>query len=242
MLMERKTDILIASLPVDRNDPQAYARATARLDAALNRMPAQRRACIQDGDDLMFFDHDGIRVGLSWVALPQQSFLILALGAHPDVVPFHHSSAANEVFARALIKVIALGAASETVLWQTLEGKLNQDLLDQVAEHLEDSHVPPVPPQRQLADPLVSGPISVAPLRAPQRTPIQPRRASKPTPKDDVLADLRAAIAIEEDPPSMQMKLSAYALSGAFVFVTPVMGVAMLTYSVLRHVQEVAAA
>lgn len=239
--MEQNSDILIASLPIDLSDTHAFDRATARLDAALNRMPAQRRACIYDGDDLTFFDHDGLRVGLSLVSLPDQGFLVLALGAHPDIGSHFDSEEVNELFARTLLKMIAPTAEAETILWQRLHGVLDPDIVDAVAVHLEECDLPVIKTARQMADPMLKDVIEVPNAQVPCRSKIMSHRIA-PQQKDDVLADLRAAIAIPDAPEhNMPMKLSAYALSGACVFVTPAMGVAMLTYSVLRHVQEVAA-
>lgn len=230
--MNKTPKIIIACVPVDPEDRDAFQRAIARLDAALDRLPAQRRACLQDGDDLTFFDHDSLRVGLSWLDLPERSFLILALGAPPDILPFNPGETTNDVFARALLRMIAPQVEADLVLWQVAQGALIADVLDGVADRLEKEE-PRLPAAVHVLRPAQMGGPSLAPdmraLDLPHAGP-EPRLHLN---EEDVLADLRAVL--DEAEPSMQMKLSAYALSTAFIFVTPAVGFAMLTYAILRH-------
>lgn len=230
--MQKMPPIIIACVPVDPQDREAFQRAIARLDAALDRLPAQRRACLQDGDDLTFFDHDSLRVGLSWLDLPDRAFLILALGAPPDILPFNPGETTNDVFARALLRMIAPQVEADLVLWQVAQGALIADVLDGVADRLENEGPKVSAPVHVLRPAQMQGPSLAPDMRAPDLPPSENSARIK-IDHEDVLADLRAVL--DEDEPSMQMKLSAYALSTAFIFVTPAVGFAMLTYAILRH-------
>ena len=238
--MTKSSNIIIACLPVDPTDLDAFSRSTARLDAALSRLPAQRRACLQDGDDLTFFDHDSIRVGLSWLKLSDKAYLILALGAHPDILPFDPTEAIKDVFAKALVRMVAPFADDDVILWQSARGALVSDILDNVAADLEDAGDAPAFATSNLQPALLTGPAAANTDAAISHLKNKQDRArALPRSDQDVLAELRAVVYQTNAPqPSMQMKLSAYALSTAFVFVTPSVGLAMLTYAVLRHGED----
>ncbi|MEO9896128.1 MAG: hypothetical protein ABJD13_15285 [Paracoccaceae bacterium] len=226
--MKQQPPTVFVALMLAPNQADLFDEIEAEAADILSNRVASREARSAEGNDLVLLDRDNLRLGLGWASLPSGDALTLAIGAPPGAL-LEDKDARD---AAALLRDVAQCAEAlfdvRQTLWQVAQIPLSADSMDDHATRLA------------LFDPdakYATNPIFIE-AEATQRTS-RPKNDDQDNDQGhiDVLSSLRDIIEGTERP-SWALQASALAMSTAFAIVTPPVGIAMLTYAVLRQGED----
>lgn len=173
-----------------------------------------------DGVRTILIDSTRFRLAVTWATLSEVDLLSLAIGAHrSDQLSREDIQDATDMMGSLFRRAEALFEVQRSV-WQIAIAPLTAETMRAHAKSLGSPDVR-------------SGDVhflSFKPNRAMDTATAEPKISSS-----ELLKNMQAAGDEDSVKSSWAMQASALAMSTAFVFVTPPVGIAMLTYAALRQ-------
>jgi hypothetical protein len=214
---------------------QGFEDIVEEFDISFRPLGTTRRSLIWDGDDVVMIERDAIRIVLGWLPAKDEetsSFLIVAVGQAPNTAGIE----VDEHTCAMINLMVQDHAASYLPVWNVLradvEGPVDPDLVDIVAETLRNDYHPD-PSQDQPG--VRPSPWGYASHEADPAYALHPRRgAVSQEPQEDEVEDADYRDLAAPAPISLPQRLTIYTLGATMLLYTPPVGATLLVYSTLR--------
>lgn len=230
-----------------------FARIVSELEGVLTRLQPQDVRLQWDCDDYVCFDIPRTRIQLAWAEVDRRGYrgcLSVAVGPGEQASRGYHEDMCSR-----LVDRIQSRFDPVSVLWCQAEGAVESEVLDDLLDHLphlgnalpdiesviatlteqeaelsaKSTRVPALRPAQYKAQPVAAAPLSAAPLAAANDQPDLPRQSSQE------LEQVRRTLYPQDGQPyTTQMRLAVHCLNATLIVVWAPMGVALMTYSILR--------
>lgn len=204
------------------------------LEGLLSRMRNNVLRTRWDYEDIVVFDIGETRIVLGWsedLTDTRPACLLVSVGPLPSLATEAHDPA-HEVLCSRLVERIQTRYPPDAVLWRQLPLAIEPELVDALIDALPSAH--------EVLGPLEQpAPASAAPDRKVQQSlmpandsPDLPKRAE--TELDRVRAALYPPPAVASPTETAQMRLAAQAMNATLILVWMPLGVAAMTYSLIK--------
>lgn len=215
----------------------SFVRVVTELEGLLSRLPNTALRTRWDYEDVVVFDIGETRIVLGWSEDRTEVFpacLLVSVGSLPSATEAPHDSS-HELLCSRLVERIQTRYPPDAVLWRQLPLAIEPELVDALIDALPaigevlGAKAAPEPEPRKFVEPkrIVSRPVAAN--DAPDL----------PKPAEDELRRVRAALYPAQDPTeteteTVQMRLAAQAMNATLIVVWMPLGVAAMTYSLMR--------
>lgn len=204
-----------------------FAHLVAELEGAIRGGPFGPGTVTWDCDDLVFVDTVGCRFTLShaaWPDVPCAASLTLSVGPAPNVAA-HGMAIEGTATCRLLVQRLDARYGADALLWHLLDGAMTAAMIDELVDATPALMAEPEPPE-----PAVQ---RLEPACPPAANDVP----DVPLTDHAIIGRVRAALyppADTEAAPSPQLRLAAHAMDATLIAVALPVGIAMLTYSLLK--------
>ena len=215
----------------------SFVRVVAELENLLSRLRNTALRTRWDYEDVVVFDIGETRIVLGWSEdmtddLP--ACLLVSVGPLPTVADPSHDPT-HEVLCSRLVERIQTRYAPDAVLWRQLPLAIEPELVDALIDSLpsiRDVLGTAAPQEPEAAKPAVRQPVLVmAAMPANDRPDL-------PKPAESELSRVRAALYPAPEAPiereTAQLRLAAQAMNATLIVVWMPLGVAAMTYSLMK--------
>lgn len=213
----------------------SFVRVVTELEGLLSRLRNNALRTRWDYEDIVVFDVGETRIVLGWSedqadAMP--ACLLVSVGPLPSAAKGAHDPA-HELLCSRLVERIQTRYPPDAVLWRQLPMAIEPELVDALIDALPPIHdVLGAQPKADPAPASPQQPASQPALTVANDTPDLPRRAEREL--DRVRAALYPAPVAQTNAETAQMRLAAQAMNATLIVVWMPLGVAAMTYSLMK--------
>jgi len=222
-------------------DPQdcSFVRVVTELEGLLSRLPNTALRTRWDYEDVVVFDIGETRIVLGWSEDRTEAFpacLLVSVGPLPSAADAPHDPS-HELLCSRLVERIQTRYPPDAVLWRQLPLAIEPELVDALIDAL------PAIGEVLAKDaaPETGSKKFVEPKRIVSRPVAANDAPDLPKPAEDELRRVRAALypaqdltETETETETVQMRLAAQAMNATLIVVWMPLGVAAMTYSLMR--------